>query len=151
MFSVVVCVYINDKPFLLESALRSIYEQDLLPAQVVLVQDGPISSELNNIISIFETTFKQKKITFTHHIFPLNVGHGKARSRGIEICMHDIIAICDADDINLPGRFSRQYKYLKENPKIVLEMGENSRKLAEDVYDKSLLTNQFLDVFKSQI
>ena len=118
MFSVVVCVYINDKPFLLESALRSIYEQDLLPAQVVIVQDGPISSELNNIISIFETTFKQKKITFTHHIFPLNVGHGKARSRGIEICMHDIIAICDADDINLPSRFSRQYKYLKENPKI---------------------------------
>lgn len=41
--------------------------------------------------------------------------------------------------------------FLKENPEIVLQMGENSRKLAENVYDKSLLTNQFLDIFKSQI
>ena len=41
--------------------------------------------------------------------------------------------------------------FLKENPKIVLEMGENSRKLAENVYDKLLLTNQFLDVIKSNI
>ena len=41
--------------------------------------------------------------------------------------------------------------FLKENSKIVLEMGENSRKLAEDVYDKSLLTNQFLDVIKSNL
>ena len=41
--------------------------------------------------------------------------------------------------------------FLKENPKIVLEMGENSRKLAENVYDKLLLTNQFLDVIKSNL
>ena len=40
--------------------------------------------------------------------------------------------------------------FLKENPEIVHEMGKNSRKLAEDVYDISLLTNQFLDIFKSQ-
>jgi glycosyltransferase involved in cell wall biosynthesis len=40
---------------------------------------------------------------------------------------------------------------LKKNPKIVFKMGESSRKLAENVYDKLLLTNQFLNVIKSNI
>lgn len=115
MFSALVCVYEKDQPFLLENALRSIYEQDLSPEQVVLVQDGPISSELKIIISNFENILKQKKIVYNHYIFPTNVGHGKARSKGIEICIHDIVAICDADDVNLPNRFSQQFKYLKEN------------------------------------
>ena len=41
--------------------------------------------------------------------------------------------------------------FLKENPKVVNVMGRNSRKLAENVYDKLLLTNQFLDVIKSNL
>jgi len=131
VFSAVICVYINDQPFLLERALRSIYEQDLLPSQVVVVQDGPISCESNSIISIFEATLKQKKIVFTHHIFPLNVGHGKARSRGIEICLHDIIAICDADDINFRDRFRRQNEYLVQNPKISV-VGAHIQECSDD-------------------
>ena len=52
---------------------------------------------------------------------------------------------------SIPYELKEKILFLKNNPGIVDEMGENSRKLAEDVYDKSLLTNQFLDVFKSQI
>ena len=84
MFSALVCVYEKDQPFLLENALRSIYEQDLSPEQVVLVQDGPISSELKIIISNFENILKQKKIVYNHYIFPMNVGHGKREAKELK-------------------------------------------------------------------
>jgi len=118
MFSALVCTYINDPSWLLEKALKSIHEQDLLPAEVIVVQDGPISDEAEAIVSRFETDLISKKIIFKRIVFLLNKGHGEARRSGINAASYDIVAICDADDINLPDRFSRQYKYLKENPKI---------------------------------
>ena len=118
MFSAVICTYINDNSRLFELALSSIHNQDLLPSEVVLVQDGPITAQADSIISCFIDELKSKKITFKHHIFPENVGHGMARRAGIDIAQNDLIAICDADDINLPHRFIRQYNYLHENQNI---------------------------------
>ncbi len=118
MFSAVVCIYINDPLWLLEKALKSIHEQELLPAEVVVVQDGPISNEVEVIVSRFEADLKSKKIIVKRIVFLVNEGHGEARRSGINNASYDIVAICDADDINLPNRFSLQYKYLKENPKV---------------------------------
>lgn len=39
--------------------------------------------------------------------------------------------------------------YLKQHPSLVAEMGENSRELAIKVYDKSILTKQFLNVLEN--
>jgi len=118
MFSAIICTYINDQPHLLELALSSIHNQELLPSEVILVQDGPISAEASIIISRFKTDLERKKIGFKLHVLPENVGHGSARRVGIDSALHDVIAICDADDINLPHRFSTQYEYLHENLKI---------------------------------
>ena len=42
-----------------------------------------------------------------------------------------------------PGDLANKIIYLKENPEIVTSMGEQSRKLAETTYDKSILCHQF--------
>lgn len=39
--------------------------------------------------------------------------------------------------------------YLKDNPEIVQEMGENARKLAENKYDKTILCKEFADIVNS--
>ena len=42
-FSVLMSVYINDKPNFLREALQSIFEEQILkPAEIVIVLDGPI-------------------------------------------------------------------------------------------------------------
>ena len=118
MFSVVICTYKNDQPHLLADALSSIHNQDLLPSEVILVQDGPITAEASVIISKFKIDLESKNISFKLHVFPENVGHGKARRAGIDAASHDVIAICDADDVNLQHRFRIQYEYLYQNSKI---------------------------------
>ena len=69
MFSAVICTYINDHPHLLADALYSIHNQDLLPSEVILVQDGPISAEASIIISRFKTDLERKKIGFKYYYF----------------------------------------------------------------------------------
>ena len=118
MFSAVICTYIDDNPRLLEHALSSLHTQDLLPTEVILVQDGPICSEAKIVILLFKADLEEKNIIFKHHIFSLNVGHGQARRCGIDIATHDVIAICDADDLNDITRFKKQFSFLERNPGI---------------------------------
>ena len=45
-FSVLMSLYSKENPQYLDIALKSVFEQTLLPNQVVLVLDGPIGQEL---------------------------------------------------------------------------------------------------------
>ncbi len=49
-------------------------------------------------------------------------------------------------DPKKPSEFSEKIIWLMENPETVARMGENSRKLAETKYDKSILCKQFATV-----
>ncbi len=49
---------------------------------------------------------------------------------------------------NKPQELVDKVLFLKKHPEVVNEMGQNSRKLAETVYDKSLLTKQFVEVIE---
>jgi glycosyltransferase involved in cell wall biosynthesis len=131
MFSVVICTYIHDNPKLLELALKSIHNQHLLPFEVILVKDGPVNDEADIIISNFEADLKRKQIIFKLQAFSENIGHGNARRSGIEITSCEFIAICDADDINLPNRFSTQFNYLKDNMNISV-VGSNIHEFTDN-------------------
>ena len=50
---------------------------------------------------------------------------------------------------NKPQELADKIIHLKENPETVEKMGENSRILAERVYDKSILTKQFVDTVQN--
>lgn len=49
-FSVAMCVYEKDNPKWFDEALESIFKQTLPPDEVILVVDGPIPKEIENII-----------------------------------------------------------------------------------------------------
>jgi len=50
---------------------------------------------------------------------------------------------------NKPQELVNKILFLKEHPEVIIEMGQNSRNLAETVYDKSILCKQFLQVIES--
>lgn len=72
--------------------------------EVILVEDGPLSSELNDIISEYSAKYPTLKII----PLPTNQGLGKALNEGLKHCSYDIVARMDTDDIAKPDRFEKQ-------------------------------------------
>jgi len=52
-------------------------------------------------------------------------------------------------DCKSPTDLAKKVLYLQEHPRILKIMGENSRKLAEEKYDKSILCKKFADTISS--
>ena len=52
-------------------------------------------------------------------------------------------------DPNKPQQLVDKIKLLQQSPELITEMGENSRKLAENVYDKDILCNQVVSVIEN--
>ena len=111
--SVSMCVYGGDNAIYFREALESVYGQTRKPDEVVLVVDGPVTSEINQVISDYETQNDMK-------VFRLekNMGHGIARATGLKNCTYDYIAIADADDINRKDRFEKQMAMFEKDPSL---------------------------------
>ena len=114
-FSVLIPVYYKENPSYLEMALKSIETQTLRANEIILVKDGPLTSELNTIISRHQndTSLPYKIISLYE-----NKGLGKALNEGLKYCSNEWVARMDSDDIALPNRFEKQFTYLKEHPEI---------------------------------
>ena len=60
MFSVLMSVYAKETPLFLKESIQSVFKQSLMPFEVVLVKDGPLTSELNAVVEDFKNKDKQK-------------------------------------------------------------------------------------------
>ena len=110
-FSVLMSVYFKESPSYLEAALSSVFAQTVMPDEVVLVEDGPLTSELDETISKFEKEYPTilKVIKFEN-----NRGLGKALHDGLLECSNEIVFRMDTDDIAHKDRFEKQLKIFKE-------------------------------------
>lgn len=102
-FSVSMCVYGKDNPNWFKIAVDSILNQTCKPSEVVLVVDGPVPDELNNVIKKYEQMSLFKVIRLKE-----NQGHGNARRIGLSNCKYELVALMDADDISVSDRFFKQ-------------------------------------------
>jgi glycosyltransferase involved in cell wall biosynthesis len=105
-FSVLISVYFKDNPAFFSIALKSVIEkQTLTPSEVILVKDGPLTQQLEEVISTFTSRYPNliKSITLKE-----NKGLGLALREGLKHCNFDIVARMDSDDISLPNRFKMQ-------------------------------------------
>lgn len=114
-FSVLLSVYIKEKGAFLRESLNSILEQTQLPNEIVLVKDGPLTNELNDIINEYALS---SAIPFEIVTLPVNQGLGNALNEGLKHCSYDIVARMDTDDIANPNRFERQIEILHKNSDI---------------------------------
>lgn len=105
--------YENDDPVFLDEAFQSLLDQTCPATEIVLVQDGPITDELSQLVT------KWKDLLPIYHLINKeNLGLGKSLTLGIEQCNYDIVARMDADDICHPKRFEKQLKFFREHPDI---------------------------------
>ncbi len=111
-FSVLFSVYSREKAIYLSSALKSIWEdQSHKPEEIVIVKDGPLTTELDSVITEFEKVAPVKCLTLDK-----NYGLGIALAKGLAICSYDIVARMDSDDISRPDRFEKQIQFIADHP-----------------------------------
>jgi len=119
--SVLIAVYGGDEAAAVSSALDSISDsQTLNPIEIVIVQDGPISTSVQDVLLTF---CRQSKITVKMVQIAERNGLANALNHGIEVCTGDFIARMDADDISLPNRFQIQRDFLVSSPETDLVGG----------------------------
>ncbi len=115
-FSVLMSIYYKEVPINLDKALESITDiQTLKPNEIVLVKDGPLTKELENIIDKY---IKKYPNLFKIIALEKNYGLGKALNIGLESCTFELVARMDGDDISKPDRFEKQIEFMKKNPQV---------------------------------
>lgn len=123
-FSVSICVYEKDNPLYFKEALNSLVEQSLLPNQIVLVVDGSINADLEEVIADFRKIASTLDIEFNVIYLKENVGHGEARKISIENAKYELIALMDADDISKENRFEKQINAFKKDDELSIVGGQ---------------------------
>ena len=108
-------IYKKEKPEYFIQSIESMINQTLRPDEIVIVKDGELTKDLENIIEHY--IYKYPGL---FNIVPLkeNVGLGKALDEGLKYCKNELVARMDTDDISLPERCEIQVKEFIKNPKL---------------------------------
>jgi glycosyltransferase involved in cell wall biosynthesis len=113
LVSAIVPVYNGER--YIDSALKSIIEQNYHPLEIIVVDDGSTDNTAEIVRSFKEV----------HYIYQPNQGPGPAAARntGILAAKGEFIAFLDADDIWMPNKLRVQANYLRFNPDVGFVVG----------------------------
>ena len=90
-FSVLMSLYYKERPLFLCASLDSIFTQTVIPDEVILVEDGPLTDELYSVLDEYEKKYPQlKRIKLSQ-----NRGLGKALNEGLKHCSYELVARMD--------------------------------------------------------
>lgn len=111
-YSVLMAVYGKEKPEFFRQSIESMLAQTLPFSDFVLVCDGALTHELNEVIS-----WAQEEMGEKLQIIRLkeNKGLGKALRTGVPRCRCSVIARMDSDDISRPDRCERQFRIIERD------------------------------------
>ena len=154
-FSVLIPVCNKEKTEYLKDAIESIVFQTEKPDQIVIVKDGQLPKELNEIIERYKKQYPE-----IIDILELSKQNslGKVLNEGIKKCKNLYIARMDSDDIAKKDRFEKQMNYLKKYPNVdvlggyIQEYEENMKKVTsfrkvplthKEIYKKIIKQNPF--------
>ena len=102
--------------YLREAFVSTVDQQSRPPAQVVLVQDGPVPDDLAEEI---RRLVEASPVPVTHVRIDANVGLGPALDAGLRASRHEIVARMDADDVSTSDRFEKQLPLIEAGADIV--------------------------------
>lgn len=127
-YSVLMSVYKNEKVEYFIQAVDSLLNQTIQPEQIVLVRDGSVYEELQNVIDKYVNEYPDR---FTYLPLEQNGGLGNALRYGLTYCRNELIGRMDTDDISVPDRFEKQLEFMKNNPDIDM-VGGNISEFIDD-------------------
>ena len=112
-FSVLMSLYVKEKPEYFRTALESVLNQTVMPSEIVIVKDGPLTEDLEAELKCF-----MEKDPNLYVIVPLetNRGLGLALAEGMLHCSNELVARMDTDDVCVPNRFELQLEEFENNP-----------------------------------
>lgn len=113
-FSVLLSLYYKEEPSYLKKSLSSIFNQTLRADEVILVEDGPLTKELDIIVNEYLSAHHEIKLVKLED----NCGLGKALNEGLRCCSHELVVRADTDDICKPDRFEKQVRFMEGHPDI---------------------------------
>lgn len=116
-FSVLMSVYIKTDLIHFHECLNSINNQTLLPSEVIIIKDGRLDFDLNEVVSAYDL-----KIIIVEN--EVNLGLPKSLNKGLQHCSHEIIFRMDTDDVCHKDRFNLQFNKFVSNKKLVV-LGTN--------------------------
>lgn len=125
-YSVLMSAYVGDHAEWLRDALDSMASQTLQPNQIVMVLDGPVGREIEQVVKSFELDNPglMELVRLSQ-----NVGLGPALNAGLPYCGSDIIMRMDSDDLSCPERCEIQMRKLAEGYDMV---GSNVSEFSSD-------------------
>jgi glycosyltransferase involved in cell wall biosynthesis len=106
LVSVIIPVY-NGESFLAR-ALRSAFDQDYRPLEVIVVDDGSTDATARIAMDWPEVRY----------FYQSNQGHGTAKNKGIEKSRGEFLAFLDADDWWAPNKLRLQIDSLDAHPQV---------------------------------
>ena len=102
-YTVLMSVYYKEKPEYLSLSIESMLNQTVKPDEFIIVKDGPLTTELDEVINNFVTAYPK---TFNIIVNETNLGLGPALAKGIENSKNELIARMDSDDYVVSTRCS---------------------------------------------
>jgi len=127
----------NEKYF--DQCMLSLLHQTYNNFRIIMILDGPIRSELVNIIE----KYKQIGLNINTYQTKLNYGLAYAMNIGLDLCKSNYIARMDSDDIAMESRFEEQLSYLLHHNDIdvvgswIEDIDEGGRSLKVTKYPES--------------
>lgn len=110
-YSVLMSLYKKEHPEYLRLALDSMIKQSVKPDEIILVEDGPLTDDLYDVIKDYEQYLHVVKNS-------QNLGLGLALNEGLKVCKNELVARMDTDDISKPDRCEKQLKRFGEKPEL---------------------------------
>ena len=111
--SVIMSVY-NGETYL-EEAIESVTNQTFKNWELIVINDCS-TDRTAEILSDFAARDERVKV----HPNEVNLKLPTSLNKAISLCSGKYIARMDADDICLPDRFEKQFKFMEENPDVAL-------------------------------
>ncbi|MCS4535602.1 glycosyltransferase [Corynebacterium sp. HS2168-gen11] len=113
--SALVSVYHRVQPEELRLSLASLLSQTHPLDAIVIVEDGPLSPKLQQVIG---DHVEQSGGIARTVVLAMNQGAGPARRAGINTIDTDFVAILDADDIAADDRIAKQLAFFAAHPQL---------------------------------
>ncbi len=146
-FSVAMSVYKNDSAAYFERALESITDiQTIKPNEIVLVVDGPVSDDINNVIEKYSNKYPIFNVIRLEN----NLGLGNALKLAVEKAKFDLIARMDSDDVSVPDRFEQQLLFMDLNSDVDVVGGNITEFIGEEsnIVASRIVPNSNLNIRK---
>ena len=128
-YTVLMSVYYKEKPEYLSLSIESMLNQTVKPDEFIIVKDGPLTTELDEVINNFVTAYPK---TFNIIVNETNLGLGPALAKGIENSKNELIARMDSDDYVVSTRCEMQLEKFREDPKLGM-VGSYEAEFVDDI------------------